>query len=134
MADSDGPSAERIETEVCAFVLDPRGFVRATMREGAEFGLSDAVACVDATFTIAGERRRPVLVDARGVRSQTREAREYFSSAEAAQKILAVALFVGSPVSRMIGNFFLGMGAQRVPTRLFTAEPPAIDWLLPMVP
>ncbi len=104
------------------------------MRERAEFTLADAIACVDATFIVAGRRRRPVLVDARGLRSQTREAREYFSSAEATERVLAVALFVGSPVSRMIGNFFLGMGAQRVPTRLFTAEPPAIDWLLPFVP
>lgn len=118
-----------VTTRVCVFELDPRGFVRATMQHGARFAFEDAVESVDARFLVGGGRPRPVLVDMRGIREQTREAREYFAGEEAAAKLLAVALFVDSPLSRMIGNFFLGLGVQRTPSKLFTVESDAVAWL-----
>ena len=119
-----------LETQCCTFRLDPRGFVHATMRDAARFELHDAREAVAVTWKVAGEVRRPVLVDIRGVRSQTREAREYFMSEEAAERVVAVALLAASPLSRMLGNFFLRVGAHRIPTRLFTREEAACDWLL----
>lgn len=99
------------------------------MSEGATFDLEDARAAVDATWRVACERRGPVLVDSRGVRMQTRAARHYFMSAEVATKVNAVALLVGSPVSRVIGSFFLRMGQHHVPTQLFTDIDAAREWL-----
>lgn len=40
-----------------------------------------------------------------------------------------MALLIGSPVSRMIGNFFLGINRLRVPVRLFSDEAEALEWL-----
>lgn len=100
------------------------------MRTGCEMGLADAEENVAAIFRLAGERRTRVLVDMRGVRSQTREARDYFAGPEAEQATLAVALLIGSPVSRVLANFFLRFGAKRMPTALFTDEAAAIAWLL----
>lgn len=118
-----------METRVCTFRLDPEGFVRAVMSQGARFDLTDARECVAATFDVAGRRRTPVLVDMRGVLSQTREAREYFVCAETAERLRAVALLVDSPLSRLLGNFFLRKSAHLVPTRLFTDEAAAKSWL-----
>jgi hypothetical protein len=62
------------------------------------------------------------------VKSIAREARDY-DAREAARVAPAVALIVGSPLSRMIGNFFLGLNRTAVPIRLFTSEPAARSWL-----
>jgi hypothetical protein len=71
-----------------------------------------------------------LLVDMRRMRSMAREARQYLKGPEAEQVARAVALLIGSPVSRVLGNFFLRLGAHRVPTALFTTEDEAIAWLL----
>jgi hypothetical protein len=118
------------ETRCCTFRLDPRGFVRATIRDGASFDLDDAKEAVAATWHVAGEQRRAVLVDMRGVRAQSRQAREYFDGVEAARILRGVALLVGSPLSRVVGNFFVKIGEHRVPTRLFNDEADAETWVL----
>ena len=98
------PVTASASTRCCSFRLEPQGYVRATMADGAMFELEDAVDALTATWQVAGERRRGVLVDMRGVRAQSREAREHFLCEQTAQKVKAVALLVGSPLSRMIGN------------------------------
>lgn len=72
----------------------------------------------------------PVLVDLRAVRSQSAEARAYLAGPEATKVSAAVALLVASPLSRAIGNFYLGFNRPEVPTRLFTDEIEAERWLL----
>lgn len=119
-----------VETRACVFELDPRGFVRATMRAGVEMELVDAREAIAATARLTGGKRVPVMVDTRGLRRESKEARDHFLSAEAAQVASAVALIVGSPVSRMIANFFLRSGKLPTPTRLFTDEAEAAAWLL----
>ena len=115
-------------TATCTFARDDRGFIHAVMRPGCEMTLEDAKENVAAIFALAG-KRTPVLVDMRGVRSQTREARQYFGGAEAETATRAVALLIGSPVSRVLANFFLRVSNQRIPTQLFTDEALAAAWL-----
>jgi hypothetical protein len=134
VSEGETEAPAELRTRVCHFALDPRGFVRATMADGARFDLDDAVQSVDAMFRVGLSQARPVLVDMRGLREQTREARTYFAGEEAARRMRAVALWIGSPVSRMIGNFFLGVGVQRTPSKLFTVEDEAIAWLARYVP
>jgi hypothetical protein len=70
-----------------------------------------------------------IFNDMREIRSITREARLFASSADAIQVVKAVALLIGSPVSRVIGNFFLGINKPPYPTRIFTSEAEALSWL-----
>jgi hypothetical protein len=92
--------------------------------------LNDAKENVAAIYELAGRQRARVLVDSRAMRWQTREARAYFVGPEAARATTAVALLIGSPVSRVIGNFFLRFGEHRFPTALFSDEEGAVRWLL----
>ena len=62
------------------------------------------------------------------------DARAYYSSDEAARQTCGVALIVGSAVSRVIGNFFIGLNKPPYPTRLFTDEAEAIAWLQKLLP
>jgi hypothetical protein len=92
--------------------------------------LRDAQENIATMFELGGRRRTRVLVDSRGVRWQTKEARDYWVSADAERATTAVALLVGSPVSRVLGNFFMRFGEHRFPTALFSDEEGAVRWLL----
>lgn len=91
--------------------------------------LDDAKENVEAIYQLTGKRSL-VLVDSRGVRWQSREAREHFVSADASRATAAVALLIGSPVSRVLGNFFLRFEKHRFPTALFSDQEAAVRWLL----
>ena len=43
--------------------------------------------------------------------------------------VSAVALVVGTPLSRMMGNFFLNVSRPTTPTRLFDDEASGLAWL-----
>lgn len=116
-------------TLTCTFSRDARGFIHAVMKQGCEMQLADAVENVAALRSLADGRAR-VLVDMRGVRSQSRDARQYFAGAEAEKVTRAVALLTGSPVSSVLANFYLRLRPQRIPTALFMAEGAAIEWLM----
>ena len=95
----------------------------------AEITLEDMQEIVAAYEKINKGMTRPGLGDIRNIKSVDRAARLYASSKEAAQWVSATALLVESPVSRMVGNFFLGVNRPPYPTRLFTSEAKAIEWL-----
>jgi hypothetical protein len=118
-----------LSTRQCTFRLDEEGIVLATMKRGARFELVDAQDALAATIEIAAGTRRLILVDIRGVQSESKEARAYFAGPEVAKCATAVALLVESPVSRMIANFFLRIGTQAVPTRVFDDASLARAWL-----
>lgn len=100
------------------------------MNAGCEMQLTDAQENVAALAALGGGKRSRVLIDMRGVRSQSRESRQYFAGPEAEKATRAVALMIGSPVSRVLANFFLRLTPQRIPTSLFTSEDAAIAWLM----
>lgn len=133
LGDSPRPVSEP-STATCTFHRDLRGFVHAVMRPGCEMTLDDAKENIAVIFELGGRQRALVLVDMRGARSQTREARQYFAGPEAEQATRAVALLIGSPVSRVLANFFLRLNPQRTPARLFTEEADAIAWLMEQRP
>lgn len=77
----------------------------------------------------AGGRDYPVLADTRKVKSATREAREYLSSADALEGLTAGAILSDSSFSVLLANFFLKVNRPKMPTRLFTVEANAMKWL-----
>ena len=70
-----------------------------------------------------------VLIEMTAVTEISKEARDYFANERTASIQRATALLVGSPVSRVIGNFFMGLNRPIYPTRLFTDPQKAIKWL-----
>jgi hypothetical protein len=68
-------------------------------------------------------------VDSRNIKSISKEARKHFSTNGRTTKINCFALIIDSPLSRIIGNFFMGLNKPEIPARLFTSETEAISWL-----
>jgi 2-polyprenyl-6-methoxyphenol hydroxylase-like FAD-dependent oxidoreductase len=107
--------------------LRPDGIVHLVWGPGVAMGLKDAIAAIDAMTELTGGRRSPLLVDVHDAGAQDRPARVEF--VRRGDLVSAVALIVGTPLSRMMGNFFLTVSQPMAPTRLFDDEASALAWL-----
>jgi hypothetical protein len=103
--------------------------LRGECFDAAEETLDDAKEQLVHQRKMLDGRPLPFLMDIRRVRSLSRDARAYFASPAAAEVFSATALIISSPLSRAIGNFFLGLNRTSMPTRLFTSEADALAWL-----
>lgn len=100
--------------------------VRLTWRTGLRIDGALAEHAMSLVDDLNGPRERPLLVVMTGTEQLTREARMVFGRRCSASRI---ALMGRSEVDRVIANFFLSVGRVPVPTRFFTSESAAIDWL-----
>ena len=103
------------------------GIVHAVWAAGASMGFDDSVAAMEAMSALTGGRASPVLVDVREMGSQDRRSRAEF--VRRGDLMSAVAIVVGTPLSRIMSNFFLAVNKPVAPTRLFDDEGPAVAWL-----
>jgi hypothetical protein len=72
---------------------------------------------------------KPTLVLMQEVQRVDRHARAFFASEEYLRLSCQTALVVGSPVSRVIGNFFVGLNRLKYPCRIFDDPQLAVAWL-----
>jgi hypothetical protein len=118
-----------VENKVGHGMLSRSGIFVTVPKSGLRLELEGARDTIAQLATIAGGRKRPVLVDMRPMSSMSREARRHLIGEEAQRIFCAVALLVDSPLSRVLGNFFLGLNRPPYPARLFTSERLAVEWL-----
>ena len=121
-------TSKKIETRVFTTWLQG-GVCYTKVKPTAVIELSDAVENSQAVAELSAGEIYPMLVDLRGINSITKEARDHFSMKGRKPGILAIAMLIRSPVSSIIGNFFLGLNKSAVPTYLFTSEAKALQWL-----
>lgn len=91
-------------------------------------GVVEADESLDELARVGGPRCL-ALVDMRRIKALSREARDRFK--ERTPSICArVAMLIGSPVGRVLGNFFFRHVTAGMPKQLFTSEEEAVVWLL----
>ncbi|HUV57227.1 MAG TPA: hypothetical protein VMV96_00320 [Acidimicrobiales bacterium] len=123
MSDADG-------VEIAAkfrMWLRSDGIVHLVWSPGAVMELDDAVTAIEAMSRLTSGRPAPLLADAHEAGSQSRLARAEF--VRRGDIATAVAILVLSPLSRMMGNFYLSVNKPTTLTRLFEDEDQAIEWL-----
>lgn len=72
---------------------------------------------------------KPTMVLMQDMARVDRDARAFFASEEYMRLCSQTALVVGSPVSRVIGNFFVGLNRPRYPYKIFDDPELAAEWL-----
>ena len=120
---------EILETAKSKLWLGDDGIVRIIHVPDADVTLADAKETMAAYLKINQGKHRPLFVDTKTMKSIAREARHYYAGEEAAMVASAVALIVETPVSRVLGNFYIGLSNPHLPSRLFTSEEEALAWL-----
>lgn len=123
------PPKHAIELNAFYTWMGEDGICVTVTKPMAEIRLEDAV---ENTIIVTGlfiGKKFPLLIDSRNIKSMSREARQHFSTNGRETKINCMAIMVKSPLSRVIGNFFMGLNKPQVPARLFDNETEAIEWL-----
>jgi hypothetical protein len=72
---------------------------------------------------------KPTLVLMQDMARVDREARAFFASEDYSNLCSQTALVVGSPVSRVIANFFVGLNRPKYPVKTFDDPRLAEQWL-----
>jgi hypothetical protein len=112
--------------EPMRFVVEPDGLVRLLWSPGVTISGELAETAMRRVDALNGDTENPMLVVMRGTGSLSRDARMVFARRCTASRI---ALLGSSAVDRVVANFALGVRSQPVPTRFFTDEDLALDWL-----
>ena len=120
--------SKKLSTETADFWLDTDGIIRRVIHVGADETLDEAKKGFKIMLDISGGMKRPLLVDMRGMKSITREARQFLSS-ETSKHFTAVATIVDSPITKMIGNFAMRINPLGISVKIFSDERKAVAWL-----
>jgi len=119
--------SDTLETPYVKMWID-EGILYCVYAENLSINLDIAIYCVAERIKFTKAESYPCLVDIRGLKHVTKEAREYFAK-EGAEYITAGAFIVGSIFTEMMGNIFIYINKPNIPTRLFTDEKAAEEWL-----
>lgn len=105
------------------------GICRTKTKPLAEITLKEAMENSVAVNAFYKNKKFPLLLDARNVKTMAKEARKHFSTNGRETRITSMAIMVKSPLSRVVGNFFMGLNKPKIPARLFDDENAAVEWL-----
>ncbi len=117
------------KARIATVFLDDDGILKVCQYDHVDASLEDLVEINNYSLALCGGKKVPVLNDIRGIKSVEREARQFPSHPDVVRLSKACALLVSSPVSRVIGNFFLGFNKPPYPVKLFSSEEKALEWL-----
>lgn len=119
------------QTETATVWLSGDGLVIVRIRDDARQSLEDAKGNLALALSETAGRRRPLLVDIRTAQPLDADARHHYSGQILVDSFSAIALLVdASPFGRTMGNVYLRVARPGIPTRLFTDEARAVEWLI----
>lgn len=118
-----------INTPSANVFLKDRNMVVVKYKPNVNVGLNEMIAIHEAERKITQEKKHVVLLDARGYIIISDSARRYGASEKPARYRKAAALLVNTAGVRILGNFYLTFNKPKVPTRMFTEERKAVEWL-----
>ena len=105
------------------------GIVRTKVKPLAEVTIKESLENSHAVNSYKTPKKYPLLIDARNIKSISKEARDNFSIKNRDTNINSFAVIIESPLSKIIGNFFMDLNKPSVPARLFNSEEDAVVWL-----
>jgi len=100
-----------------------------TYNADLEITLDIAREVVRSRLEFTGSRAYPLLILDDGVKSMSKEARDYFSSDAGTEGVKAGAMLLKSVFSTFLVNFFLKVTQPKIPAKIFTEKAKAIEWL-----
>jgi hypothetical protein len=119
---------QEIENEFAKLWFED-GVVYGTYKPNVVIDLAAAKKIVIDRIALYKGTDYPTLSYIDGLSSVTKEARDYFSKDDGIKHMKRLALITTSPISRVVGNFWLQISRPTVPTRLFANEEEALKWL-----
>ena len=107
-----------VENDILFFIYKP----------GVKVYLNVAEQVVKDRVQLQNETAYPVFCDMRGVKDSDKPARDYLAK-EGSTLVTAVAVLIDSPVTKIMLNFYLNINRPQTPTRMFTDQSLALEFL-----
>ena len=115
--------------------MDADGILYQDYPDGAEISIEDSLEELEIyQTTYCKDVKRPIVVDISNIKTVSKESRDIYSSEEMGKTISAAALIVSNPVSRILGNLYMGISKTRMPVRMFARTEEAKNWLKEFLP
>jgi|SRR3954463_3256459 len=103
--------------------------VNMKILDGAEIELENAIQNEEAVKQLTNGEKHLLVVDARSIDVYvSKEARAY-SANKPSDLCIAKAFIINSTANRLIGNFYINFNKPKAPTKLFSNEEKAVEWL-----
>lgn len=91
--------------------------------------LNDAKKIVETRIAHFGNGNYPSILFDDGIKTITKEARDYFNTDEASKGISASAIILKNPLGKILANFIFGLKKPKVPVKFFNDVKEAEKWL-----
>ena len=128
---SDSTVKDERQLEAYHLHLRTDGIAQVTILHGAHVTEAASIELNEAIRELSGGQvPLPIMVDITPPHQTDVDARRYGTTPAALEITRRLALLTNSPVTRMMGNAFLLAKRPPYPTRLFSDEQSAIEWLL----
>jgi hypothetical protein len=118
-----------IETSTAQISLLKDNIVKMQFKQDIEASIEDIKQNHQAAQTLTKGKKHLVLLDVRGFAIGSDKAKAFCASRNPVPYRIAVAALVDSLAVRLRCNAFIKFNKPVVPTRLFSQEQKAIDWL-----
>lgn len=102
--------------------------LRIEIIKGSDIELSDALQNYEAAKILTKQDKYLILVDGRVDLSVSKEARA-FAAQTKNDGSTASAFIITSTANKLIGNFYININKPDKPTKIFSSEEKAIEWL-----
>lgn len=117
------------ETEKIRFILRPDNILHTDCFPNTIMTLEDGKESTRISAEMVNNEPLPLLCDLTNVVKMSQDCRNHFAGEEHAKTFSKCALIVTNPISKIIGNFFLGLNKPLKPTKLFTSKEQGLKWL-----
>lgn len=122
------PAEEDRHDHQFGFIIKKNGIMECYTHPTGEVDIEQARYSSEERIKFSRGESYPCFFDITSVKEFTVEARNYLAN-EGNHLVSASAILTSSPVSKMIGNFFIAVNKPKNPTRIFTSKENALEWL-----
>jgi hypothetical protein len=117
-----------IEAEFGKFYLED-GIVHCIYYQGITIDLKIVIKAIEHRISVSKGKSYPVLIDARGVKYWTQDAKKYSMAKDSFYLISAIAPLVDSLPLKISVNWAMKIFPPAVPMKVFTSRDEALNWL-----
>jgi hypothetical protein len=110
-------------------VLRADGIIQITVNTDQEIDVAEIKEIIEAIGKAGNYKKHPTLIYASNSITPTPEARAYLAKSDANPFSIASAFMVKSLQHKLLVNAYLKINKPNRPTKMFTSENQAIEWL-----
>jgi hypothetical protein len=120
---------KQVNFEISSVALRSDGVMVARIKANEEIDVKHVIEIVNAMEQMGAGRKFPLLIIVGEYTLPSAEARNYIATAESDPFASAEAYVIQSLSQKLVGNVYLSLNKPARPTKLFTSEEKAVEWL-----